>query len=566
MLTEIRITDLGVIDEAVLELGPGLSVVTGETGAGKTMVVTSLSLLLGSRSDAGLVRIGADKAVVEGLVELPESHPALERAAQAGGDVVDGLVLVRTVSAEGRSRAHVGGRAAPVSLLTELGEQLVAIHGQADQWRLKRLHQHRELLDAAGGAELGQVLARYREVHREHADLTSQLTQLRQHARERAQEAQALQTGLDLIEQVDPAPGEDVELTALSERLGHLEQLRVATDEAQVILAGDDEVYGAGAPGVLDALARAKGALGPVVDVDPALRALADRLAEVTHLVADLAADVAGYRADLDIEPGRLDEVHGRRARLAELTRLYGADIDAVLEWSRHAAARLGGLLGDDERVATLERDLAALSEQRAATAHELTEARERAAARLGESITDELGRLAMASTRLTVQVRPLAALTADGADEVELMIGEHDGADLRSITRAASGGELSRIMLAIEVATATESALVPTFVFDEVDAGVGGRAAVAVGARLAALARHTQVIVVTHLPQVAAFADHHLVVTKAKSGSVSRSDVRVVRGEERVDELARMLSGTVSEVAREHARALLTDGAAATS
>ena len=245
---------------------------------------------------------------------------------------------------------------------------------------------------------------------------------------------------------------------------------------------GDDEAYGAGAPGILDAPARARGALGPVLEVDPDLRSLGDRLVEVSHLVADLAADIAGYRANLDVEPGRLDEVHARRARLAELTRLYGADIDAVLEWSRHAAARLGGLLGDDERVATLERELATVAEQRSATARELTDARQRAAARLGDRITDELGRLAMASTRLAVQVRPLAALTADGADEVELMIGERDGADLRSITRAASGGELSRIMLAIEVATATESALVPTFVFDEVDAGVGGAVALEIG------------------------------------------------------------------------------------
>lgn len=558
MLREIRIRDLGVIGESTVTLHPGLTVVTGETGAGKTMVVTGLGLLLGDRATPGLVRDGAERAAVEGLVDLPADHPAMERARAAGADTTDGLILVRTVSGEGRSRAFAGGCSVPVGLLGELGELLVAVHGQADQWRLRRLDAHRELLDAFGGPALAADLAAYRDLHETYRRIRDELAILTGEARARAQRAAALRAGLELLERVDPRPGEDDELAALSDRLGHLEELRSAAGRARITLAGDDEAHAAGAVGVLGMLANARNCLEQVRRNDAVLAQLTDRLAELTILAGDLAADVGDYLDELDVEPGRLEAVHERRAALSEVTRLYGPDVDAALAWGEDAARELTGLLGDDERIGELTSALAEVETAREAAAETLTASREAAAARLSARITEELARLAMPGTKLHAQLRRLPEFGAHGVDEVELVIASGKSARRRSITRAASGGELSRIMLAIEVAVADVAGEQPTFVFDEVDAGVGGRAALAVGARLAALAKHAQVVVVTHLPQVAAYADRHLVVTRPEGGPVEESDVTVVEGENRIRELARMLSGTVSAAALEHARDLL--------
>lgn len=565
MLREIRIRDLGVIGESLVELHPGLTVVTGETGAGKTMVVTGLNLLLGGRSDVGLVRAGAERATVDGLFELPADHAALARAAEAGGDVDDGLILVRSIGSDGRSRAHVGGRSAPVALLGELGEQLVAVHGQADQWRLRRLDQHRDLLDAFGGAPLAADLASYRAIHERHRGVREELATLTGQARERAQRAVALRAGLDLLERIDPRPGEDHELAVLSERLGHLAELRTAAGRARAALAGDDETIATGAPGALGELGAARAALASERNNDPRLESLAQRLDELVHQCGDLAADLGGYLDDLDIEPGRLDQIHERRAALAEVTRLYGPDVAAALSWGEQAARELGTLLDDDERIEVLTRELEQLEMAREDAARILTTHRERIAQALADRVTRQLDALAMSGTRMHVAVRALSAPGPSGRDEVELEISSGRSGQRRSITRAASGGELSRIMLALEVAVAQVTGQTPTFVFDEVDAGVGGRAALAVGARLAALARHSQVIVVTHLAQVAAHADHHLVVTKSDTGAVTLSDVATVTGDERVRELARMLSGSTSEAALDHARDLLAEVRAGT-
>lgn len=560
MLREIRIRDLGVIGQSVLELHPGLTVLTGETGAGKTMIVTGLGLLLGGRADAGFVRSGAARAVVEGIVDLEEGHPALLRAAEAGADVEDGLILARSLSREGRSRAHVGGRSVPVGLLGELGEQLVAVHGQADQWRLRRLDQHRDLLDGFGGEQLRRLLDAYRALHVRHGAVGAELGLLREKARERAQRAQALRTGLELLERIDPTPGEDARLTALGERLAHAEELRSAAGRTRLLLSGDDETFAARSPGVLGELAAARTALESVRGNDPSLDALTDRLQELSTLTVDLAAELGGYLDALEVEPGAQDAVQDRRAELAEVTRLYGPDVDAALAWGQRAALELTELLGDDDRIVQLSTELSDLEAARVAAAELLTAERARAADRLADRITEELALVAMARTRLHVVVRPLPELTTHGGDEVELLISSGAGEEARSITRAASGGELSRIMLAIEVAVAEVTGGAPTFVFDEVDAGVGGRAARAVGARLAALAQHAQVIVVTHLAQVAAHADHHLMVASSGTGPVSESDVRVLDGGERVVELARMLSGSATTAALEHARDLLVE------
>jgi DNA repair protein RecN (Recombination protein N) len=560
VLQELRIQRLGVIDEAVLELHPGLNIVTGETGAGKTMVVTGLGLLLGARADAGLVRSGAANAVIEGVVDVAPDHPAAVRAAEAGADVSDGLVLVRTISTEGRSRAHVGGRSAPVGVLSEVGEHLVAVHGQADQWRLRQTDQHRTMLDQFGGEAVEAAFDAFRVLYEEHDAATTELGALRAQARDRAQQIEVLQHGLTLLEQVDPQPGEDADLRVEDERLGHAEGLRGAATLAHDHLAGAQEYAGETTPSATETLAAARQALAGEVDHDPALRELDRRLADIGYLVADLAADLSSYLTDIDVDPARLAWVQQRRADLTDLTRKYGDTIDDVLAWGRSAAATLDTLLNSDTRIEELEARVATLERELGHAAEVLTSARTAAAGRLGDAVTSELAHLAMGQAAVEVSVTPRAAgRTRHGADDVEILLAANPGSPARTVAKAASGGELSRVMLALEVVTgAAGAADVPTFVFDEVDAGVGGAAALDVGARLAALAAHAQVVVVTHLPQVAAYADRHLVVRKASDGHITSSGVHALDEDERLRELARMMGGVDTESALEHARELV--------
>ena len=560
MLSEIRIQDLGVIEETILDLGPGLTVLTGETGAGKTMVVTALGLLLGQRADSGLVRSGAAKASVEGVVTVAGDHPAQLRAVEAGADVSGAdpdLVLVRTISQEGRSRAHVGGRSAPIGVLAEIGEHLVAVHGQADQWRLRQPDQHRELLDRFGWPTIEGPLTAYKSAYAAHRAAAAELRELTEQARERAQEAHSLTAALDQIEAIAPQPGEDVALAEEAERLGHLEELRAAASESATLLAGDDEMSGGSDPGALGALARVRHLLERASQDDVSAKPLAARATELAHIATELTSDVVHYLADLDVDPARLEWVQHRRAALVEISRLYGPRVDDVIAWSQDASSRLGTLVGDEDRVLELHAEVSRRAQELGACQVALTRARVDTAGSLTAAIMQELSSLAMPGARLEVAVRERDP-GPDGADDVEIGLAANTGGEIRPVTKAASGGELSRIMLAIEVATAEGSQGPPTFVFDEVDAGIGGRAALAVGARLAALARHAQVIVVTHLAQVAAHADHHLVVHKSDDGSITRSGVRTVDGEARVLELARMLGGTDSDAALEHARDLL--------
>jgi len=589
MLREIRIQNLGVIDDAVLELSAGLNVVTGETGAGKTMVVSGLGLLLGARADAGLVRTGAKRAVVEGVVDVGPEHPASLRAIEAGGDVEDDLILARTVSAEGRSKAHIGGRTAPVSVLGEIGELLVAVHGQAEQWRLRQPEQHRVLLDRFAGESVAGPLGRYTTLYDEFHQVGAELRQLRGLARDRAREVDLLRTGLEEIEAIDPSSGEDRELRAEDERLAHTDGLRASAGQAHALLTGDqDSMYsgggrasGAGADGshsgdVAGQLGTARAALAPMTSHDPALADLDRRLQELGYLTADLGTDLAAYLSDVDVDPARLAWVQNRRADLARLQRKYGDTADDVLAWAKESAARLAELEGADDRADGLQVRLEALRGDLTRCAGELSEARQLAAADFGARVTTELSHLAMG--RAVVQVGVGRRLDPDGlslaagtepvrfsrhgVDDVEILLAAHPGAPARSVAKAASGGELSRVMLALEVVTGSGD--VPTFVFDEVDAGVGGKAALDVGARLAALAVSAQVIVVTHLAQVAAYADRHLVVRKTDDGHITASGVVAVTGEERLRELARMMAGVEdSEVAVEHARELLAQAAA---
>jgi DNA repair protein RecN (Recombination protein N) len=577
VLEEMRISGLGVIAEAVLEPAPGLTVVTGETGAGKTMVVEGLSLLFGGRADARLVRNGAARAAVEGRLALPASAPAAARALDAGGELDDGALLVsRTVSAEGRSRAHVGGRSVPVGVLGELAETLVALHGQHDQQRLTRPAEQRDLLDRYAGEPVAALLAEWTEAYDRLRAVSATLAEIVAQRRERAREADLLRLGLAEIARVEPVPGEDDSLAAEVARLAHADTLRAAATAAHAALAGD--------PGDTDAV-DATGLVGTARKVldnaaghDPALDALGARLSEVSYLLADVAADLGSYAAAVDADPARLAAAQERQSALSGLTRKYADDLPGVLAWSASAADRLAELDGDDETVDTLAAERADLIARLADLAASLTEARVAAGERLAAAVTTELAALAMPDARLDVAVAqedapPDAGLPVGGrdvaygptgTDTVELLLTPHPGAPPRPVARAASGGELSRVMLAVEVVLAGSDP-VPTMVFDEVDAGVGGRAAVEVGRRLALLARDHQVIVVTHLPQVAAFADRHVHVAKSADGGVTASGITTLDDAGRLTELSRMLAGLDdSDLARGHAEELLVVAASA--
>ncbi|WP_204358035.1 MULTISPECIES: DNA repair protein RecN [unclassified Streptomyces] len=573
----MRIRSLGVIDDAVVELSPGFTAVTGETGAGKTMVVTSLGLLLGGRADPALVRIGAKAAVVEGRIVMRPDAPAALRAEEAGAELDDGALLIsRTVSAEGRSRAHVGGRSVPVGLLAELAEDLVAVHGQTDQQGLLRPARQRQALDRYAGDAVAVPLEKYAAAHRRLRAVAGELEEITTRARERAQEADLLRFGLDEINAVEPVAGEDVELAAEAERLGHAESLSSAAQVAHAALAGnveDPEGVDAGA-----LVAGAHRALESVRSHDPALGALAERIGELGILLGDVAGELAGYADDLDADPLRLAAVEERRAALTQLTRKYGSarngsaqhTVDSVLEWAERGSVRLLELDGDDGRIGELTAERDGLRMELSSLAQALTDARSEAATRFASAVTEELASLAMPHARVTIDIRQtedpdgvevggrLVAYGPSGTDEVELLLAPHPGAQPRPIAKGASGGELSRVMLAVEVVFAGSDP-VPTYLFDEVDAGVGGKAAIEVGRRLAKLAKSAQVVVVTHLPQVAAFADRQLLVEKTSDGSVTRSGVTVLEGEDRIRELSRMLAGHEdSASARAHAEELL--------
>jgi len=592
MLEEVRITGLGVIDDALLELSPGFTALTGETGAGKTMVVTGLGLLFGGRADPSRVRPGAQRAAVEGRLAVEPSGKVARQVEEAGGELdEDGtLVLTRTVSTEGRSRAFAGGRGVPVSLLTYLADDLVAVHGQSDQQQLLKPGRQREALDKYAGAELAVVLADYQRAFGRHRTVHDELMTLTSQARARAAEAEALRAGLTEIEKLEPAAGEEASLRAEEERLGNADSLHAAATAAHEALLGDPTAAREGADAIT-LLGHARQALEAVRRYDADLAGVADRLSEAAYLVSDVAGELASYVQSVDADPARLAAVQERRAALGRLIRAYGPggiashingapaepaapasaglsldgevpaepdDVAAVLDWARRAAGRVAQLDTDDDTIAALTAEEAALADEVAELAARLSGLRRAAGERFAVDVTAELTALAMPYARISVRISELDEPTPHGVDDVEIRLAAHPGAPPLPLHKGASGGELSRVMLAIEVVFAGADP-VPTFVFDEVDAGVGGKAAVEIGRRLARLARLAQVIVVTHLPQVAAFADNHLVVAKSSDGTVTSSGVIRLGHDARVRELSRMLAGLEdSEFGQAHAAELL--------
>ncbi|WP_091234779.1 DNA repair protein RecN [Microbacterium sp. 3J1] len=560
MIEEMRMQGLGVIADAVLPLGAGFTAITGETGAGKTMVVTGLGLLLGQRADSGAVRAGSAQASVAGVWIVPETGEVADIVADAGGELEPAgagaaeLYVSRTLSAEGRSRASVGGRSAPAGVLSALAEELVVVHGQSEQLRLRSSAAQRDALDRFGGAPIAQAIDAYGTAFARWRELDAEIVDITENRDRRAEEASRLREALALIEATAPEPGEDVELAARAERLANAEELRLAATLAHGALSNEE-----GEPDASALIAESRRVLERVPDAT--LTEISAALADIGYRVADLAGQLSAYLADLDESgPHELAAVEERRAALSTLARAHGS-LDEALELWKTGSTRLAELDDDDERLGRLEMERDAARAELDALADALTAQRTAAAVRLGEAVTEELHALAMPDARLEVAVSPGAEST-HGRDDVSILLAPHPGAEPRSVAKGASGGELSRVMLAIEVVIAGTDP-VPTFVFDEVDAGIGGAAAIEVGRRLARLAENSQVIAVTHLAQVAAFASNHLSVVKSHDGAVTASSVRRLEGQEREAEMARLLSGlTDSDAALTHARELLSLGA----
>lgn len=564
MIEELRIRSLGVIDEAAVVLGPGLTVLSGETGAGKTMVLSGLSLVMGGRADPGMVRRDAERADVDGRwILAPERGAAIVAAVEeAGGDVESSdegieLVLARSVSSSGRSRAFAGGRTVPASVLGDLTESLITVHGQADQLRLRDPRSQRDLLDRFAGpaaidarARCGALLAALREAQRDR-------TRLLEQRQDREREAVLLRHGIAEIEAVAPEPGEDEALKLQASLLAHVTDLMAEMGTVHSLLQSD----GAGTEGARELLTSAARHLERAATLDPAVASMVENLRGVLGELDLLVGEVSHYASGLDADPESLARIEERRHRLSELKKRYGPELEDVLSWRQTAESTVSDVDSTEERLAELDGTIAHLATELREAAAALTAMRRAAGTRFAAAVSAELQELAMPDAVLTVDVvttEDLDSFGASGADTVTMLLAPHAGSDPRPLGAGASGGELSRVMLAIEVVL-TKVGDTPTFVFDEVDAGIGGRVAVEVGRRLARLARSAQVIVVTHLPQVAAFADTHIVVSKGSSGQVTSSSVVSVTGEERVLELVRMLSGLEGSASgAEHASELL--------
>jgi DNA repair protein RecN (Recombination protein N) len=543
VLLELHIAGLGVIEDVSLELPPGLSVLTGETGAGKTMVTEGLALVLGRRGRAGMVRSGAERAGLEARFDAPQVSGAAEWAEDGE------LVLARTVSADGRSSARAGGQLTPLSTLAELGEELVEIHGQHHSQRLSSPGAQLAFLDRFCGPDHLAVLDRYQALHRDLRDARARLGSLDDQAREREREKDLLAHQVREIEGAGLTPGEAAELEGEAARLGHAERLRELAGAALHSLSAD----GGGA----DAIRGAAVALDEAAAIDPGAGGLAGRLASVSAEAADVSASVRAYVEAVEMDPARLEAVRERLAAIRSLERKYGEGEEAVLSFLAGARDRLEAVERSGEERAELIAAVERLEAEASTLAGRLGAGRRKAAPRLAAALQAELEELGMEGATVDVRLEAEDGLGPDGRERAALMFSGGAGQEPQAIHRVASGGELSRMMLACRTVLADLDD-VPTLVFDEVDAGIGGRAGVAVGRRLARLARRRQVLVVTHLPQIACFADRHFRVSK-ESGAAR---VEPLEGADRVAELSRMLSGLPTDEAATHAEQLLAQAA----
>jgi DNA repair protein RecN (Recombination protein N) len=553
LISELRISHLGVIAEAEVELDTGFTVVTGETGAGKTMFVSALSLLMGRKVGSGVVRKGAEKAEVEGIF-TDVAETVRERIEEAGGSAEDEAIISRTVALKGRARATAGGRTVPISVLTDISSDLITLHGQSEQLRLKGTAQQRQLLDAAGGQRLAEVAARYRAAFESWKETEARVSRIKDSTAARRERILWLRGCLEAIDAVRPEPGEDETLTAQAAKLGAAAEITRAVGAAHDLLLGS-EADDAGA--AVDLVHQAIAAISDVESSDRELTTIREALGDAVLRLSDSAAELSSYLSGFDeLGETSLEETEARRAELGTLAP-YGQNVAEVLDFETRSAAELTELETEDRDLDGLDAELDQARTEMEEAAAALTEIRTATAQEFSQAVSEELAALSMPKASVDFELTPREP-TSHGADEVRLTFAAHESSTPDDIGKIASGGELSRVMLAIEVVRAASESI-PTYVFDEVDAGVGGKAAVEIGRRLAKLARNAQVIVVTHLPQVAAWADTHVTIVKDDDAETVRSGVQELSDEDRVVELSRMLAGMDdSASAKAHAAELL--------
>ena len=556
VLTDISINGIGVISSSHLELKPGFTVITGETGAGKTMILTALNLVLGGKADAALVRHGNERAVASATFEIPKE---IETEFEERGIMAQDseLIITRTVNSDGKSKAIAGGISVPIGTLAEIADELVMIHGQAASQTLTKTTKHRELLDGFGGYQ-GEIES-YKSAFTEVVEIKKRIKAMKSASKERESKLTALQEFKSAVNKINPQAGEISDVNDEINRLSSVEELRIAVSTALNSVDGEDL-------SALAALNQARKSLEKAAELDSTLASRQEALSDAYFQVQETVGALSGYLEELSADPNRLDYLQQRKADLTGFIKKFGegGDFDIalaeIIERRANLENEIADLVGGDERITELENELLKLEKEHQVAAANLTKARKKAAANLEKRVSDEIHGLSMPNTNFKVLLTATEGLDQSGGDEVAFQLQIHSDGPLVSIAKGASGGELSRIALAIEVVIA-ESENIGTYIFDEVDAGVGGKAAIEVGRRLKNLSKNAQVIVVTHLPQVAAWADSHFVVAKDESGSVTQSQIREVVASSRVEELARMLAGhESSESALKHAAELLAD------
>ena len=557
MLRELRIENLLLIERAELRLGEGLNAITGETGAGKTVLAHSLDLLMGGKAKAQIVRPGAQEAWVEGVFDLPAGlleEPEMAELAERLPEGAEEVVLGRRVSAGGRTSAFVAGRAATAADLKLLGGRLVAFFGQHEHRRLTISSAQLEILDGFAGEEHLKLRSAYRDVHRECGRLAAELAELREREGSRERDLDLYRYELSEIESVAPVPEERHEIAAERERLRHAEGLREAASIAHAGLAGADADGG----GAAAALAQAEAALQGAAGHDPALDALAVRVAALAVEAGDVASELRDYAEGVAADPASLQTIEERLEAIDRLERKHGGSVESVLAHAEHCREEIARLEGAGERSAEAEAALAEAEARRGQLGEKLSAGREAAAGPLQERVAAELERLSMAGASLEVVLEPHPdGYGASGRETVELRVAPNPGIEPAPLRDAASGGELSRVMLALSGLGQAASA--GTMVFDEIDAGIGGKTARVVGERLQALGGERQVICITHLPQVASLADVHFRLEKDVAGEQALASVERLEGEGVVEEIRRMLGADSSdEAATQHARELL--------
>jgi DNA repair protein RecN (Recombination protein N) len=556
-LNEISISGIGVIEKSNLEFGPGLTVITGETGAGKTMVLTALNLVLGGKADSALVRHGQERAMANATFQIPQEFAT--RFDEKGIVSEDGeLILTRTVTKDGKSKAVASGAAVSASALQEISEELVMVHGQAASQTLTKSSKHLELLDLYAGTNL----SKFQKLYSEALELAKRIKSMKSAGRERERELEALREFATAYKKTKPQSGELQEVNDEISRLNSIEGLTSTAGHASGAIEDDEN-------GVLTQLGVARKSLEKALSLDPSLTEISEKLNEAFFEIQDVAANLASYLSNLAADPSRLEYLQNRKAELNTFIKRHSKStstdsnqaLHELIEQAANIDNQISDLEGGDDRIAELEKELKALQDSCVKEAREISKVRNSLGVKLSQAASEEIHALSMPNTNLVVQVNSgtdFTDLAANGFDEVNFFLQTHKDGPLVSISKGASGGELSRVALAIEVVIATNEEI-GTYIFDEVDAGVGGKAAIEVGRRLKELSKVAQVIVVTHLPQVAAWGDTHFVVTKDETGSVSLSQVRNVSSDERIEEIARMLAGhETSESARKHAEELI--------